>query len=123
MRECISSDWYTFPGDHRCPHDAWVEAITVSEPFFGERKAQRSLEIHVRLLGSYHDGVIEFTYRGVQRYVIRAGHDAAGHGDWLEDKVDIGEQNTLRHSVRLTNGSFEIQANEAVYKWTPLLKS
>lgn len=120
LRQCSSSDWYKFPEDHRCPHDSWVEAITISEPSSGERHQNRGLEIHVRLLGAYHDGIIEFTYKGVQNYSIRGMRDVAGHGDWLEDEVDIRRHDTLLHKATLTNGSFEIEAHEIEYKWTPL---
>lgn len=120
LRQCSSFDWYTFPEDHRSPHDAWVESITISEPSSGERHEKRGLEIHVRLVGAYHNGTIEFTYMGVQSYSIRARRDVAGHGDWLEDKVDVRRHDSLRHCVTLTNGSFEIEANEIEYKWTPL---
>lgn len=87
LRECSSFDWYRLPEDHRSPHDAWVESIIISEPSSGDRHENRGLEIHVRLLGAYHDGTIEFNYKGVQRYSIEAMRDAAGHGDWLEDEV------------------------------------
>jgi len=46
--------------------------------------------------------------------------DAAGHGDWLEDEVDVRRHDTLLHKVKLTNGSFEIEADVIEYKWTPL---
>jgi hypothetical protein len=65
-------------------------------------------------------GTIEFTYKEVQSYAIRARRDVAGHGDWLEDKLDVKRHDSLRHRVTLTNGSFEIEANEIEYKWTPL---
>lgn len=120
LRQCSSFDWYSFPEDHRSPHDAWVESIAISESSSGERHAKRGLEIHLRLLGAYHDGTIEFTYKGVQNYEIRAMHDPAGHGDWLKDEGDVQRHNTLKHRVTLTNGSFEIDANEIQYKWTPL---
>jgi hypothetical protein len=65
LRDCVSLDWYTFPEDHRSPHDSWVEAITISEPSDGDRHEKRGLQIHIRLLGAYHDGTIEFTYKSV----------------------------------------------------------
>jgi hypothetical protein len=120
LRQCCSLDWYKYPPDHRCPHDAWVESVTVSEPSSGERHENRGLEIHIRLLGAYHDGIIEFAYTGVQNYSMQAVRDVAGHGDWLEDEVDVKRQDTLLHKITLTNGSFEIEAKDVEYKWTPL---
>lgn len=122
LRECSSFDWYSFPEDHRSPHGAWVESIKITEPSSGDRQENRGLEIHVRLLGSYHDGIVEFTYREVQSYAIQARRSLVGHGDWLEDNVDVRRHDTLSHCVQLTNGSFEIEANEIEYKWTPLLE-
>jgi hypothetical protein len=120
LRECRSSDWYKFPDDHRSPHDAWVESITISEPSSGDRHEHRGLEINVRLLGAYHDGTIEFTYKGVQSYSIRAVGDGVGHGDWIEDEVDMNGKDTLAHKVTLSRGSLEIEADTIEYTWTPL---
>jgi hypothetical protein len=114
LRQCSSSDWYTLPEEHRSPTGAWVKSITISDP-----SSAASL-IHVQLLGAFRDGTIEFTYKEVQSYAIRARRDVAGHGDWLEDKLDVKRHDSLRHRVTLTNGSFEIEANEIEYKWTPL---
>jgi hypothetical protein len=120
LRHCIAFDWYKFPSDHRCPHDAWVESITISESSSGDRQQNRGLEIHVRLLGAYHDGVIELTYKGVQSYSILARGDRAGHGDWLKDEIELRPQDNLHHKVTLAHGSFEIEAEYGEYKWTPL---
>ena len=121
LRECSSSEWYNSPKDHRCPHDAWVESITISELSSGKRHQVRDLEIRVRLLGAYHDGSIEFTYKRVLRYLIGAIAEwPAGHGDWLEDDVDVKQDASLMHRVKLKNGSLKIQAEDIEYKWIPL---
>ena len=120
LHECISFDWYHLAEDHRSPHDAWVECITISEPSSGDRHQNRGLEIHVQLIGAYHDGTIEFTYKRVHHYSIQAMRDTAGHGDWLEDGVDVRRHDTLLHRVTLTNGGFEIEAEGIEYMWTPL---
>jgi len=78
------------------------------------------LEIRVLLLGAHHDGSIEFTYKGVKRYSIEAVRDVAGHGDWLEDRVDVKKHDPLLHKVTLANGAFEIEAEDVEYRWTPL---
>jgi len=97
-----------------------VQAITISEPSSGERQENRGLEIHVLLLGAYHDGTIEFTYKGVQHYSMEAMREKAGHGDWLEDQVYIKNRDSLLHKVTLADGAFEIEAQDVEYKWTPL---
>ena len=73
------------------------------------------------MLGAYHDGNIEFTYKRVLRYLTGAIPErAAGHGDWLEDDVDVKQDTSLVHRVKLTNGSLKIQAEDIEYKWIPL---
>src|SRR5512144_2919016 len=32
-----TSDWYFGASDHRAPHDAWLEEVTISEPSSGGR--------------------------------------------------------------------------------------
>ena len=91
-----------------------MKSITISDPSSG------ASSIHVQLLGAFRDGTIEFTYKEVQSYAMQARRDVAGHGDWLEDRVDVRRHDSLRHCVTLTNGSFVIEANEIEYKWTPL---
>lgn len=50
-----SSDWYFSPHEHRCPHDAWLESITISEPSSGKRHEVRFTSIRIRLLAAYHE--------------------------------------------------------------------
>jgi len=117
LRECILSDWYAAPEDHRCPHDAWVEAVTISETASGDRHEKRELEIRMRLLGAYHDGIIEFTYKQVKNYSLQALKASEGHGDWLRDEVEERDGSIL-HTVLLANGRIQIEAREIEYKWT-----
>lgn len=37
------SGWYFDPSDHRCPHDAWLEGITISEPAVGSAASSAAL--------------------------------------------------------------------------------
>jgi hypothetical protein len=119
LRECRLSDWYSFPEDHRCPHDAWVEALTLSELASGERHEERELQIQIRLLGAYHDGIIEFTYKRVKNYSLQATGAAGGHGDWLRDEVE-DRDGFILHTVLFANGKIQIEAKDVEYKWTAL---
>src|SRR6185436_10802262 len=78
-----TSDWYFNFEDHRCPHDAWLETLDISEPSSGKRHEIRELCFNVRLLGAYHDGYIELRYPRVFGYSFNVGHGEDGHGDWL----------------------------------------
>jgi hypothetical protein len=95
-----------------------VESVTISEPASSERHQTRELQIQIRLLGAYHDGIIEFEYSGVQNYSL-GGSGITGHGDWLRDEVE-DRDDIIRHTVLLVNGQFQIEAKEAQYKWTAL---
>jgi len=55
-REFVEAPWHYDTNDHRCPHDAWVEQVLISEPANGDRRQRRRIDIQVRLLGAYHDG-------------------------------------------------------------------
>ena len=100
LRECITLPWYSWPEDHRSPRDSWVESITISEPSSGERHEIRGIQIHISLLGAYHDGTIEFTYHRVQRYSLEGMRYVAGHGNRLEDELKLVDAAAI--AVRLT---------------------
>lgn len=123
-----TSDWYFDPGDHRCPHDAWLERVVVSELGSGARGEVRTVEIAIRLLGAYHDGHIELRYPGVVRYRIELapGQAAAGcgHRDWRHDEFRIGAAGGVIHEIewwgREAAGTWLIEAANVEYRWCPL---
>src|SRR5688500_18016295 len=47
--EFALAEWHYDPSDPRCPHDAWLEHVTIREPSSGERSEIRGLEIEIRL--------------------------------------------------------------------------
>ena len=57
-RQFAMAPWHYDQQDHRCPHDSWLEALTISEPSSGVRCEIRSINILIRLLGAYHDGYL-----------------------------------------------------------------
>ena len=88
-----NAPWHYDFDDHRCPHDAWLEYVRISEASSGDREQYRRIEIHVRLLASFHDGYIDLIYKDVQSYNLRTPLSFSspplkvGHGDWLLDEV------------------------------------
>lgn len=118
------ADWYTNPADHRCPHDAWLESITISEPAEGERSEVRQTRIVVRLLGAYHDGHIEYEYTGVTKYIMTAPDCRKGLGDWIEDNVVV-VKDRLCHAISWRVGAapeqtlWFIEADDIAYRWIP----
>jgi hypothetical protein len=117
--------WYRDPSDHRCPHDAWLEALEVSEPATGKRSEARKTAITVRLLGAYQDGHIIFRYTGVTKYSLEGGSCRRGLGDWLEDTFSVDEAGQFVHRITWAGfGSSEeskwsIESEGVTYEWTP----
>ena len=113
--------------NHRCLHDSWVESLTLAEPSQGDRHQNRSLEIHVRLLGSYHDGHTTISYREVQSYSLETPLEFklppldVGHGDWLYDEVRLSEHKFVVHEVEFSRGSrWLIECKDIDWKWAPI---
>jgi hypothetical protein len=117
------SDWYYDYDDHRCPHDAWLETLTVSEPATGARQEVRTVALHVRLLGSYHDGYIEFRYPHVFRYAFRLDSGTGAHRDWRYDEFRITEEGHLLHEIewwgQKSTGRWIIESSDVEFTWLP----
>jgi hypothetical protein len=119
-----TSEWYQNPTDHRCPHDSWLENVTLSESRETERNS-RVLSICIRLLGAYHDGHIEFFYPGVVSYTLESPSSGTGAGDWLYDEFRLSANGNLVHEIewsastsgKLTN--WIIEAADVEFKWIP----
>lgn len=94
-----TSDWYFNFEDHRCPHDAWLEGITVSESKSDDVEGLRLVSITILLLNAYHDGEIEFVYPNVYSYSIEATHSQQGHDDWRYDEFRMSERGSLIHEI------------------------
>lgn len=113
--------WYLDPQDPRCPHDAWLEAVTLGERGGGPRMAMRATELRVRLLGAYHDGHIELSYVAVRRYECVAPDVAAGHGEWLWDEFRLGANGDVVHEIEWSGGGrWLVEAADVAYCWLPL---
>lgn len=125
VQEYALADWHYDISDHRCPHDAWLEHITVREMASGDRSEIRSLEIEVRLLGAYHDGYIEFLYKEVESYCLDQPHRRGqwdttekGHKDWMVDEVDLSNNGHILHEIEwLDGGHWFIECRDFEFKW------
>lgn len=120
-----ASEWYFDSRDHRCPHDAWLESVTIAEPAPVERSEQRVTAIRVRLLGAYHDGFIELFYSRVIRYSLSSPSSARGLGDWLYDEFRVATGGHLIHEIEWAGfpsdeGSrWVIEASDVEFQWIP----
>jgi hypothetical protein len=118
--EFATAAWHYDYGDHRCPHDSWVESLTIDEPARGGRLEDRSLHISTRLLGAFHDGHLLLGYADVQMYSLESPKARAGHGDWLVDEVRLSENGFVLHEVLLSNDNrWVIEAKDISCEWRP----
>jgi hypothetical protein len=118
-----TSGWYFDAADHRCPHDAWLEALELSESATGNRREKRSLSMKVRLLGAYHDGHIELRYPRVLGYTLDIKDGEHGHRDWRYDELRVSDQGTLIHEIEWCGlrdtGTWTIEASDVEFRWVP----
>jgi hypothetical protein len=124
VQESVLSRWYFDPMDHRCPHDSWLENLTLSEPPSGLRRQIRTLSLTVRLLGAFHDGSIELSYVNLRSYALNGSGlhtltDAA-HGDWISDEILLLEDGSIEHELLFDSGAaWRIVSEDVVYRWLP----
>jgi hypothetical protein len=116
--------WYRNPSDHRCPHDAWLDAVEVRELAEGARHERRRSAITIRLVGAYHDGHIVFRYSGVTRFAIDCDASAGGVGDWIRDEFSTSDAGLLEHRISWCRGTSSeaewfIEAEDVSYEWIP----
>jgi hypothetical protein len=118
-----TSDWYFGFSDHRAPHDAWLEALTISEPSAGERNEQRETSITIRLLSAYHDGHIELHYPRVFEHSLVSAQLRQGQGDWRYDEFRLNQRGHLVHEIEWAafgaTNNWVIAASDVHHKWLP----
>jgi len=119
-----TADWYFNFQDHRCPHDAWLESVSISEPATGTRREVRTCQLTVRLLGAFHDGSIEFHYPDVRSYRLEMPDVGKGHGDWHYDEFRVDDEGLLIHEIEWAggNGSWLIKASDVHFRWMPTVR-
>ena len=124
-RSFSEAAWHYDFKDSRCPHDSWVETVHISEPADGETKNDRGLDIYVKLLGAYHDGLIELRYKGVFQYDMAGDSDETRpkihrpHGDWLIDEIRLSEKGRVIHEIKFTRATWLIECEDIAYLWKP----
>jgi|GEM_PF-2876441 len=85
-----TAPWRYDFNDHRCPKDAWVEYLNITELSSGERRQNREIEIRARLLGAYQDGYLDLIYKGVKSYTLSS--NSIWHRDWHRDEIRLSEK-------------------------------
>ena len=134
-REFALAPWHYDYDHHQCPHDSWLDKVTVSEIGTGPRNASRRISILARFLGAYHDGHFDIEYNGVSSYQIEykdipitiSGKEVqfprslSGHGDWYIDEVSLTRNGEVCHEITFANGStWKIVCADLIYSWQPI---
>ncbi|HWG48845.1 MAG TPA: hypothetical protein VN669_04085 [Candidatus Acidoferrales bacterium] len=125
-RKYALAAWHCDVTDHRCIHDAWIEAISVVESGVGPRKEKRGLGIVMRLLGAHQDRYLILKFPGVRRYRIEHSfiegqrRDGVAHGDVLDDSIQLTSKGTILYSMRMEFGGVEIEAKDVEFSQLPI---
>jgi hypothetical protein len=123
-KEFAMAEWHYDLTNHKCPHDSWLESVTVREIATGPRSEKRSIEIKIILLGANHNGYIEMTYKNVTHYLLNKPKNSEnvavsyGHGDWLIDEVRLSDTSSVIHDISFHGGSnWTIECDDLIYEW------
>jgi hypothetical protein len=118
-----AADWHWNPKDPRCPHDAWIEFVTMQESTSGKRFWVGELNIKARALGAYHDGHFEISYSSVASHCFErqaSPSSFGGYADWLTDEVRLSESGKVVHEILFVGGRWIIECDDLRYEWIPL---
>ena len=120
-----SSNWYFDANDHRSPHDAWLESITIEEHGTSARRENRACSIRVVLLGAYHDCRIELIYPKVYSYRLENHDSDKGAADWRYDEFRLAEDGRVIHEIEWASGpergaNWLIESADVQFKILPM---
>ncbi len=96
----LDSDWYFGFSDPRAPHDAWLESVQVIETRADGSDSLPETSLDVRLLGAFHNGIIQFAYAGVTSYHLNMHDLSRGHRDWRYDEFRLSESGDLIRTTK-----------------------
>jgi hypothetical protein len=125
-RKYALASWHRDVTDHRCIHDAWIEAISVVEDGSGIRKEKRAMGIVIRLLSAHQDRRLILKLPGVRRYIIERpliegqSRNDAGHGDILDDSIQLTSDGYILYSLRMEFGRLEIESKDVEFSQLPI---
>jgi hypothetical protein len=122
-----TSDWFYNFNDHRCPHDAWLESFSMTEPSSGSRNEQRIVSLRIRLLAAHHDGMIELHYPQVYGYRLDLKNGELGHRDWRYDEFRLSDSSRLIHEIEWYHmgerARWFVEADDVLFSWQPFDES
>jgi hypothetical protein len=117
-RKYALASWHCDLTDHRCIHDATVEAISVIEK-------KRALGIVIRLLGAHQDRHLLLKFPSVRCYSIEhPAPESSGannaHGDVLDDSFKVTPDGYVVYCLRMEFGTVEIEAKDIQFSQQPI---
>lgn len=119
------SDWYYASYDHRGPHDARLEALSIAERSGpgSSHWHNRLVSLELMLRGAYDDGNITLRYPTVYSYLLDGFGVGAGHADWRYDELRLDDQGHLIHEIEWCwmqdSGRWLIVADDIRMFWQP----
>ena len=124
-RKYALAPWHCDLTDHRCIHDARVEAISVVEAGSGEGKQKRAMGIVIRLLAAHQDRHLVLKFPGVRRYTIQHPSPdftgtVQGHGEVLDDSIRVTGDGYVLYSLQMEFGRVEIEAKDIEFSQQPI---
>ena len=130
-RYFAQAGWHWDHIDHRCPHDSWLETLEIKEYPTNNADRRRRVDIHLLLLGPYHDGYISLYYPDVRCYRVgtfesnpkdSGNCSLEGHGDWLIDEIVLSKDGYPVHEIQFDSCELNwyIEAHNIVYEWRPI---
>jgi hypothetical protein len=109
-----SNIWPAGTLDHGHPHDAAFEKVRWEVSASGDHEDIRPQHLHLRLLGPYHDGYIEFHYKDVHDCTLTAALE------WMYDEVRLSEEGRVVHEIRFDADNYWlIECADFTYEWKP----
>jgi hypothetical protein len=119
-----TATWHYDPSDHRCPHDAWLDELTIEEKVDASEEV-RVARIVINLRGAYHNGTLDIVYEKVHGYDLRYLDPerlvpGRAHGDWLLDEIRLADDGRVEHEINFSrNGNWVITCEDISAIWTP----
>lgn len=103
----VKSDWYFNARDSRCPKDGWVVKQLIKNDYSVVKREKLPSEFELELLGSYHDCLLNFTYKSVLKLEVQGCAGSLMDKDydpWRIDEFSIDEGGNLIHEICFLSG-------------------
>ena len=118
-----TASWYFDLSDNRSPHDGRLIEMRLTERKVDEDTSESALDLSIRLMNSYNDAEIEFSYTEVVNYALHLRDGDWGHRDWRYDEFRLSEDGHVIHEIEWSGPAetarWEIVASDIRFRITP----